>query len=43
MKTYQSPELTLWQLKELSIFTASGDKDEWESEIIPDDEDPEDQ
>ena len=38
MKHYQSPEIDLRRLFALSILTASGDKDEWESEIIPEEE-----
>ena len=37
MKKYQSPE---WDFRRfsLSILTASGDKDDWETDIVPDEE-----
>ena len=45
MKFYESPEIELRKIHALAILTASGDKDEWESDIVPDEEeevDPED-
>ncbi|MBQ3132912.1 MAG: hypothetical protein IJC17_01395 [Clostridia bacterium] len=44
MKTYNSPELELRWMTIASILTASGDKDDWETDIVPDEEDidPED-
>ena len=38
MKFYNSPEMELRRLTALAILTASGDKDEWESDIVPDEE-----
>lgn len=45
MKHYQSPEWEIRQLPFLAILTASGDKEDWETDIVPDEEDvdPEDQ
>ena len=45
MRHYQSPEWEIRQLPFLSILTVSGDKEDWETDIVPDEEDvdPEDQ
>ena len=45
MKRYLTPEWDIRRIS-LSVLTASGDKDDWETDIVPDDEediDPEDQ
>lgn len=38
MKTYQSPEIELRRLAALAILTASGDADEWETDIVDEEE-----
>lgn len=38
MKYYQSPEIELRRLAALTILTASGDADEWETDIIDEEE-----
>ncbi len=38
MKTYQSPELELRRMGALAILTASGDADEWETDIVEEEE-----
>lgn len=39
MKLYISPELELRRLAAASVFTASGDADEWETDIIDEEDD----
>ena len=39
MKHYQRPEWLLCRLPMLSVLTASGDPDEWETDIVPPTED----
>ncbi len=39
MKTYQRPECSACHLPMLSVLTASGDPDEWETDIVPPTED----
>ena len=46
MKAYMTPEFELRKLSLSRILTASGDKEDWETDIVPDEEedvDPEDQ
>ena len=38
MKFYISPELALRRLAVASVLTASGDPDEWETDIVEEDE-----
>ena len=38
MKFYTTPEIELRRLAALSIVTASGDPDEWETDIVEEDE-----
>lgn len=38
MKLYISPELELRRLAAASVLTASGDADEWETDIVEEDE-----
>lgn len=39
MKLYESPEWQLHRLSALSILTASGDSEEWETDMVPPTED----
>lgn len=42
MKFYTTPEIELRRLAAASVFTASGDPDDWETDIIEDGNDTED-
>ena len=39
MKTYMKPELEFLRLTAACIFTASGDPDEWETDIVTPEDD----